>query len=74
MRRASTPMSSSEAVNRGWSQRQCEACQGTGMRPGSGILYRCPANACQACEGRGATWISPQGRRAAYPGGPFMPR
>jgi len=58
----------------GWTECRCDACHGSGMRPGSNTPYQCAMNECPACAGRGATWISPAGRRAAYPGGPWMGR
>jgi hypothetical protein len=54
MRQSTTmPSSIAEAVAKGWTQRVCETCRGTGMRPGSVIGYPCAANQCPRCDAQG---------------------
>jgi len=76
MPRSSTrPPSIAEAVAKGWTERLCDACLGTGKRMGAPPLdYVCAANECPSCEGRGRVWVSPAGRICLFPGGQFRPR
>jgi DnaJ-class molecular chaperone len=59
-----------EATARGWTERRCPDCLGTGQRPGTD--HRCIINQCPACEGNGTYWLSPQGRKYVRPGGRFL--
>lgn len=61
-----------EYTRQGWREHPCSVCQGRGLRPGETLGYLCAASACRQCAGRGSTWVSPQGRRASYPGGPWL--
>ena len=62
----------------GWRQDTCPDCGGRGIayshRDRDPRLPITGMERCRACAGRGSTWISPAGRRAAYPGGPWMGR
>jgi len=76
-RRTGTTISVGKYLAEGWRQDPCPACRGSGLayarRPDAPMVVT-GMERCRSCNGRGSTWISPQGRRAAYPGGPFLPR
>jgi DnaJ-class molecular chaperone len=75
-RQRGTRIPVSEYIRDGWTQDRCTACNGTGLayvrtRPEGPISAQ---ERCRECRGRGSTWLSPAGRRAAFPGGPFLTR
>lgn len=56
----------------GWKPSNCFVCSGTGMVSDySGGDFNGPKE-CDTCKGNGHYWISPKGRMAAYPGGPWV--
>jgi DnaJ-class molecular chaperone len=60
----------------GWKQEGCTNCRGHGVVSDygySGRDFEGPKD-CPACGGAGHLWISPKGRTAMYPGGPFTGR
>jgi hypothetical protein len=77
-RRGGRTTSAAAYLAQGWRQEACPQCAGRGVayarrdgdprRPITGMEF------CKACDGRGSTWLSPQGYRAPYPGGPWMTR
>jgi len=74
-RQSGTTTSIADLVAKGWREDPCPACAGTGWIGGRRMEAPLTlADYCPQCRGRGATWISPQGRRASYPGGPWMGR
>jgi len=68
--------SASAYLAQGWRQQACPACRGSGLayahRDGAPRAPITGHERCRACAGRGSTWISPAGRRASYPGGPWL--
>jgi hypothetical protein len=53
-----------EAAFPNWQQIRCSYCV-------CGVTgYEAPEE-CDACGGTGSIWVSPHGRLADYPGGPF---
>jgi len=70
-------VTSSDAYKRaGWRVISCEHCNGTGLAyVRQGGDPRGPISGqerCRECQGRSGWWRSPQGARAAYPGGPWI--
>lgn len=75
-RQSGTRIPVAKYLSEGWKQQPCAACGGRGIgyayhdrdprKPISGMEM------CKSCGGRGSVWTSPQGRRAAYPGGPWL--
>ncbi|MBE3040553.1 MAG: hypothetical protein IMZ62_17280 [Chloroflexi bacterium] len=63
-------------MKRKWHTITCAACGGAGMVS----EYTCGGDdflgpkECDCCGGSGEQWVSPQGRIADYPGGPFRGR
>jgi len=55
-----------------WHTEKCTACYGTGqVSDYSACDFEGPKE-CGHCWGSGNIWISPKGRIALYPGGPFL--
>lgn len=54
----------------GWRYEKCPDCNGHGLR------HVCPGDVeeCRTCGYEGRLWVSPTGRMAVYPGGPFLGR
>src|SRR5262249_995284 len=62
-------------LREGWTQQACSACRGTGLnyiRPHADPGPISGQELCRQCQGRGSVWTSPAGRRASYPGGPWL--
>lgn len=58
-------------MKQGWRTVNCGNCAGCGMVSDfRGGDFNGPMD-CPDCGGSGAQWVSPQGRIADYPGGPF---
>jgi hypothetical protein len=64
-------MTDKEARKRGWKQKVCTACNGTGTvcDYGNGEDFYGPKECDGCCAGH--YWITPAGRHVQYPGGPF---
>lgn len=57
-----------------WHKIKCGTCDGHGMVSKytyDGSDFEGPEE-CGDCWGQGSIWISPKGRLALYPGGPFL--
>ncbi len=57
----------------GWTTIQCSRCDGYGqvsVYTIGGTAFEGPGW-CPQCGGNGALWVSPKGRLALWPGGPF---
>lgn len=68
--RRGVPVSGAEGVP-GWTQVRCVTCSGHGVvSVYSAHDFEGPGE-CAHCGGSGAEWVSPRGRTALYPGGPF---
>ena len=52
---------------KGWRVATCSMCRGTGLK----WSYEVGAVDCRHCN-NGVVYISPKGRLALYPGGPFL--
>ena len=63
-------------LSNGWRQEPCPHCSGRGLayahRDGNPQGPITGMERCRQCKGRGSTWRSPGGMRAAYPGGPWL--
>jgi len=58
--------------SQGWRNERCFSCYGTGMESDYG--WNCDflgPKECGSCGGNGQYWVTPKGRHALYPGGPF---
>ena len=56
-----------------WAEVTCDDCGGTGMVADYGpfgLDFEGPKE-CPVCTGSGVLWMSPTGRLATHPGGPF---
>ena len=59
---------------RGWHKETCSQCGATGMVAHYSASDFEGAIECSACWGTGGYWVSPKGRMAICPGGPFLGR
>jgi hypothetical protein len=56
---------------RGWRTETCHSCRGYGVVSVYSAQDFEGAGPCKRCGESGRVWVSPKGRRAHYPGGPF---
>lgn len=56
----------------GWHIESCHKCMGSGMQLHYSAYDFEGASECDGCYGNGIIWVSPKGRHALYPGGPFV--
>jgi RecJ-like exonuclease len=57
-----------------WRTIPCDRCNGHGVVAVYSASDFDGADFCPLCGGSGETWVSPKGRIADYPGGPFRGR
>lgn len=54
-----------------WRVVECSICNGHGVVSAYSSVDFLGPKECSSCRGSGFVWISPKGRIADYPGGPF---
>lgn len=55
-----------------WQAVQCWECGGHGVQANYDSEGFMSPSDCDACGGEGSLWVSPAGRLALWPGGPFV--
>ena len=64
-------MTEEDAIARGWKRERCFQCYGTGqVSDYTGGDFNGPTE-CDMCGGGGSYWLTPTGKAARWPGGPF---
>lgn len=64
-------MTGDEALAKGYKRDACATCAGYGVVGDYHDNDFHGATDCPTCKGSGGFWITPNGRRVLYPGGPF---